>query len=921
MQSLRDIDSYEAMKRRSSAVNKTALNIDLDEVALQPIKSQDIRVGDVIIINKDQRVPADCLLLKSFEENETCFIKTDQLDGETDWKSRKPVPVTQKANSFYDIVTLLGKDSSKPSNLRESLISKGYCFEVEAPHKQIYEFKGCYRLNKGQDSDEDISLGLENTMWASTVLASNKCVALVIYSGKETRAQLNSGEAKAKVGVLDQEVNLYSKLLFGLMVLFSVLVVAIDGFKGSFLQNVINFLRFIVLLSAIIPISLKVNLDISKAVNSWFIGKDKIIPNTIVRNSTLPEELGRIEMIFSDKTGTLTKNEMIFRKIYLDIEVFDEEKFSELQDSVKEDCKKSNAPMLDVKKRMEKLNTTDEIITETNLNVADLLGKRNPKNRPQEKKLRDAIAALALCNCVTPVYDTTIKLADELSNNTEQPNAESDNIVISNTNSSNSDQYKVTFQASSPDEVAMVKFAWEMNMKLINRTDKLIELKNLAGYVERYEILAEFPFTSASKRMGIIVRSLEFGHIIFYLKGAENVIEQFCTEDKKPYIKENSETLACAGLRTLVFSQKILTQQTFDAWFKDYNAAKRVNNDTREKMVADSISKLEKDMEYLCVTGVEDLLQDNVAETIEILQMANIKIWMLTGDKVETAKCIAISTNLKKNKQKDFTIQNERSEEGIKERIKQCSLKADKSTVLFIDGDSLGSALAHCEALFFELALKLPSVICCRCSPNQKALILEKVKKYIDKRTLAIGDGGNDVAMILKADLGVGVVGKEGMQASLAADFSIDKFCYLNRLLLWFGRISYKNTAKISVFVIHRGLIISLIQLLFSLMFYCSPFPLYNGVLILGYSTIFTALPVMTLLWDREITTNDVTKFPEIYRELQKGREMNCKSFRKDSNASTLCVFDNDLRTSETVSSLTIIPAFFIFRYTCQQIR
>jgi phospholipid-translocating ATPase len=148
----------------------------------------------------------------------------------------------------------------------------------------------------------------------------------------------------------------------------------------------------------------------------------------------------------------------------------------------------------------------------------------------------------------------------------------------------------------------------------------------------------------------------------------------------------------------------------------------------------------------------------------------------------------------------------------INDELEKLRYQADN--VLVIDGNVLELALNKCEKVFFESALVVSSVVCCRCSPTQKARIVKSIQKYTDKRTLAIGDGGNDVAMIQAAHIGIGIVGKEGKQASLAADYSITKFSNLNLLLLWFGRLSYKNTATISKFVIHRGLMISFIQVM-----------------------------------------------------------------------------------------------------------
>ena len=858
--------------KRDQELNNEQYEILICE-QIHKIKSKDIRIGDIIIIHKDQRIPADMLLLKSFEQNESCFIKTDQLDGETDWKLRKAPSSSQK--------------------LKEHYISQMNCFiDVEPPRKEIYEFQGLFKLHNGEKRNSKFSakyqaeeqninqesaidneksaieepLNLENTLWANTVLASSRCIGIVLYTGKETRSQMNCTESKEKVGVLDHEINFLSKLLFFKMIIFSLFMIVLKGIAYDIVQNLIAMMRFLVLFSSIIPISLKVNLDISKTINSIFISKSKYIPETICRNSTLPEELGRIEYIFTDKTGTLTKNEMIFRKLYMENELFENEKLHDIKGILEKECSISNAPMLDIIEYNNKQLLSS--VSKSDLKLKKLINRNYLRNRNQNKVLRDSITAMVLCNCVTPVIEIV-----------ESENPPQDSI---NDNSSCSElpkeNKKITFQASSPDEIALVEFAMSMNMKLTNRTSKLIEITNCYNFIEKYEILAEFPFSSDTKRMGIILKNLTHGHIIFYLKGAENIIEQFVKEDKKSYVKDNAEQLAINGLRTLVLTQKLLTESFYNDWNEKYQQAKKSMSNRKENIEA-VIGLLEKDMEFLCVTGVEDLLQDSVNDTIESLRKAYIRIWMLTGDKVETAKCIAISTGLKSKEQREFIITNDKDPASIIEKLQAFKLIANVNWVFIIDGDCLNIALNECEEIFFRSAMKAYTVVCCRCSPTQKAQIVRNIKKYTTKRTLAIGDGGNDVAMILEANLGVGVVGKEGMQASLAADYSIIKFCHLKSLLLWFGRISYKNTSNIALFVIHRGLIISLLQMFFSIIFYYNSIPLYNGWLILGYTTLYTSFPAVSLILDREIKPENAFKFPDIYKELQKGRALNMKAY------------------------------------------
>lgn len=233
---------------------------------------------------------------------------------------------------------------------------------------------------------------------------------------------------------------------------------------------------------------------------------------------------------------------------------------------------------------------------------------------------------------------------------------------------------------------------------------------------------------------------------------------------------------------------------------------------------------------------------------------------MLTGDKIETATCIAISSKLVARNQSIHQVAKLKFAIEAAEEINHLRTKTDHCLV--IDGESLQLCLEHCKQEFVEMASLLPVVVCCRCSPTQKADITRLIKWYTKKRILCIGDGGNDVSMIQAADVGVGIVGKEGKQASLAADFSVTQFSHLTRLLLWHGRNSYKRSAKLSQFIIHRGLIISVMQAVFSAMLYFAPIAIYQGMLIVGYATIYTNAPVFSLVLDQDVSEEIAVMYP-----------------------------------------------------------
>ncbi len=824
--------------------------VENDEAIEMEVTSAELQIGDFIIINENQRIPADIILLKTFNndaDDNHSFIRTDQLDGETDWKLRKALGNTQKL-SINEIINI-----------------DGY-IEYEPPSKLIYNFEGVFECKINDNNIIREPLSLENTMWMSTVLASKKIFGMVIYTGNETRARMNSSVPKIKIGKIDQELNIINVYLFIIMSIMALIVTVLKIIVyhvNNFELLFFIFFRFIVLFCGIIPISLRVNLDVSKTYFSLSINRDNSIKNTIARNSTIPEELGRITYVFSDKTGTLTKNEMIFKKIALEMDQFSEESFNELNSILDDECNAADAPLLDKLQELNSLqdDNNDNISMNSNKDTISTSSKEEKKNkkskREKNKIIRDTITTMVLCNNVTPIQDK------------DDPN-------------------KFTYQASSPDEVALVKFAETLNMRLIFRTDSEIHIKNTANIIEEYQVLANFPFSSDTKRMGIVLKNKKHGHIIFYLKGAENVMLNYVKDEYKGYIKENAENLAAKGLRTLVLTQKIIPQNEFDVWNEEYNEAITSMVDRKQK-VADVVSKLENNMDFLCVTGVEDLLQDRVNTTIENLRNAGMKIWMLTGDKIETATCISISCGLKAKNHKIYAIKFDDFShiEDIKKKAKELKAKFDEYKnfapdnphIFIIDGDTLDLALNNLEKDFFETAMKAPSVVCCRCSPTQKRIIVKTIKNYTDKRTAAVGDGGNDVAMIQEADVGIGIVGKEGLQASLAADYSILEFNYLDTLLLWWGRLSYKNTSQMSNFIIHRGLIISLIQFIFSCMFYYNSVALYNGFLIMGYSTVYTCFPSISVLLDQDTDKKNVMKFPGLYKQLLMGRELNLKIF------------------------------------------
>ncbi|EGR32280.1 hypothetical protein IMG5_090120, partial [Ichthyophthirius multifiliis] len=814
-----DIKRYKRDKEANSQLYKV-LEIKEEQ---QFIKSSDLKVGNIIKVEAGQRIPADLILLSSADNSGDVFIKTDQLDGETDWKLRKPVHLINQKVIQQGIDCILNIN--------------GY-FEIQKPIENIYQFIGVLNLTNEDNQQVKESISLEQTMWSSTVLASGQIYGLVIFTGNETRMAMNSRETRSKFGQLDCELNYLSKLLFVFMIISSLVLVILNGVKLES-YTLILFFRYVLLLSSIIPISMRVNLDFAKLIYCYKINVDKEIEGTVARSSQIPEELGRIQFLLTDKTGTLTQNDMIFKKLQLEQGVFTYEEIEDLKQIVRSQCQKSLGPMVDVEQYYLKMENESQNIINSNNKHKHIRNIRRDKNQI----IRDLVTALAVCHNVTPIIE---------------------------------EGKPKQLQSSSPDEVALVQIAEDIGFILQKRSQQSIQIQNGNNEIENYQILNIFPFSSENKKMGIIVKQLETNRYIFYLKGADTVMKNKIPEYQRGFLLDACENLAREGLRTLIITQKYLTQNQYEEWANRYFQA-NTQLQNREEKKKEVLQSIEKNMEFLGITGVEDKLQDEVCQTLESLRNAGISIWMLTGDKLETAICIAISAGLKSNQQYEYIIKEAEDPYNLQYELQRFS--HSNNSILIIDGISLKLALDNHEKLFFEISTKASTVICCRCSPTQKSQITLAIKKYTGKKTAGIGDGGNDVGMIQSADVGIGIVGKEGTQAALAADFSIKKFKNLNRLLLWHGRLSYKRSSALSQFVIHRGLIISIIQAIFIVCFFFVPIPVYNGYLILGYSTVFTMFPVFSIVFDEDVDELTAINYPPLYKSLQKNRELNTKTF------------------------------------------
>ena len=384
---------------------------------------------------------------------------------------------------------------------------------------------------------------------------------------------------------------------------------------------------------------------------------------------------------------------------------------------------------------------------------------------------------------------------------------------------------KPIYEAESPDELALVNSAYAYGFILENRNPNTVLVNEPREGPVEYDILKVLPFDSNRKCMSIVVRKIGGHEVILYTKGADSTIfpalapvamdtEEYSLRDQTQH---QLELYARQGLRVLLVAKRSLNPIEFSEWYSQHQECE-MSTEGRENKIRESFGLLERNLTLIGATGIEDRLQENVPETIASLLAAGIVIWVLTGDKTETAINIAFSAKLF-HSQMEILKLSARSRDAAENCIKFYTGEIEKQLLetgeanlknraLVIDGKTLTFILdlkSNLTRPFLELTRYCSSVLCCRSTPLQKAFLVKVVKEELKMSTLAIGDGANDVSMIQMADVGVGICGQEGMQAVMASDFAIAKFKILEKLLLVHGHLNYDRLAKLIIYFFYKN--------------------------------------------------------------------------------------------------------------------
>jgi phospholipid-translocating ATPase len=775
---------------------------------------KNVQVGDFLRLYDGEEVPSDVIILSTADGDGACYIETKNLDGETNLKVRQALRCGRTIKH--------ARDCEKAE----------FSIESEGPHANLYSFNGLIRWNQYDKNNIDAPpqqkaepITISNLLpRGSTVRNTEWILGVVLFTGRETKIMLNSGITPSKRARISKELNwnvIYNFIILFFMCLISGIAQGVNYGKGN---NSLNFFEWpgfsssaavngfvtfwaaIILVQNLVPISLYITLEIIRTLQAVFIFSDaamyydKIDYPCTPKSWNISDDLGQIEYIFSDKTGTLTQNVMEFKKATINGVPYGEaytEALAGMQrrqgvDTDKEGAKARQQIEQDKMLMLEELRKLydNPYLYDENLTfiapdfVADL-GK--DADEAQREANEHFMLTLALCHT-----------------------------VISERTPGNPP--KIDFKAQSPDEAALVATARDCGFTVLGRSDDNLTV-NVLGEDRHYEILCTLEFNSSRKRMSAIVRMPD-NTIKLFCKGADSMIysrlRPGIQKELRQTTAEHLEMFAREGLRTLCLAERVLTEEEFKTWYVEHEAAATalVDRDDKLDVVAD---KIERDLVLLGGTAIEDRLQDGVPAAIELLGEAGIKLWVLTGDKVETAINIGFSCNLLNNDMDLLVLKIEDEDlismEALLDKNLQIfgmtgsdeELKAAQTDhvppppthAIVIDGETLKLALHDSlKQKFLLLCKQCRAVLCCRVSPSQKAAVVAMVKKGLDCLTLAIGDGANDVAMIQEAHVGIGIAGVEGRQAVMSSDYAIGQFRFLTRLVLVHGRWSYRRLAE-----------------------------------------------------------------------------------------------------------------------------
>ncbi|XP_011494340.1 PREDICTED: probable phospholipid-transporting ATPase VA isoform X3 [Ceratosolen solmsi marchali] len=865
-------DFFEDRRRLASdkRVNNSTCRVYFSEGdRYMKIPWKDVKVGDFVHLSNNEIVPAALLLLRSSDPQGFAYLDTCNLDGETNLKQRQVI------RGFLDL-----QADFQPSKFRSII-------EVDRPSTKIYRFHGAVIHPNGSR----IPVSTENLLLRECLLKNTDFIeGIVVYVGHETKAMLNNGGPRYKRSRLECQMNL--DVIWCVIILIVLCIVGAAGcrfwlsaytsvgpvpflpiIQDPAYEGILTFWTFIIILQVMIPLSLYVTIEMAKVGQVYHIMNDTKLYDSKTnrpaecRALNITEELGQVQYIFSDKTGTLTENKMLFRRCAIG-----GQDYTHTGDG-------------------------ENLVACTRLKEDLLIGTCR-------HRLQEFLILLAICNTVvvnTHPHRDIMNSSGVIENTQKNDDADPTRSLMETQSTLE------IYEAESPDELTLVQAARAYNVRLTRRTTKNVIVSLPDKSILTFEILKILPFDSNRKCMSIVVKHPRTGEIVLYCKGADSTILSALNSNEEESIittkvRQHLHSYARQGLRTLVMARRSLTAQEYECWLQKHIEIE-TSNENSERRIRESYTNLECQLSLLGATGIEDKLQAGVPEAMTSLVAAGIIVWVLTGDKPETAVNIAYSACLFsptmqllhlqarsksmaeslihtyleaiecENMASVDSIENIHMQSNEQEANEKFTYRIGNSwhrqRALIVDGKTLTFILDPRSGLtvpFLKLTRACSSVLACRATPLQKAYIVKVVKEHLRMRTLAIGDGANDVSMIQTADVGIGVSGREGTQALMAADFAIASFPMLTRLLLMHGHWCYDRLSRMILYFFYKNA--TFVFLIFWFQLYCgfSGTVMVDQIYLLLYNLLFTSLPPLMLgIYDQIAPAKLLLESPRLY--------------------------------------------------------
>ncbi|CAN8066886.1 unnamed protein product [Agarophyton chilense] len=869
------IDRQVSLVPKSVAQNLTKLGLEPDNHRI--VAARNISVGDIVLVRKGQVFPCDMVPLFSSAEGGVAYVSTANLDGESNLKRIVCASPTSDLKNPSELFSLHGT------------------VRAQAPATALHEFEASITLAGHQPAP----LGASNLMLRGSILRNTDYVyGLTVYTGFETKVALNMRNPPSKMGNVEKKLNWIVFILFVILAILvfstSAAAAVLQGnqgpgqwYMGDFRTRTgaATFARslgtFLILFSTFIPVSLFVTLEFIRVIQALFMSADYRMKTdgraVAARATNLNETLGEIEHILSDKTGTLTENEMRYIACSAGGKIYNiRKKRNAMQVAVKRNV----GP---VKLLLLSMALNHSVVPEPKSDDS-AEPEESDDDRKKQKRFRRS------------------------KNKSKNGNGKNNG---ANGDSDGSDDGLPLYQGQSPDEVALVTSAREYGIALLKRTLDTLIIKNI-DKEESYSVLAELEFNSDRKRMSMILKCPD-GKIRMYTKGADTIMIPLLKNNIDiDLVQYHIDEFAKEGLRTLVFAYRDFTSEEFKPWYERFQEASN-SLDDRETKVSAISAEIETDLQFIATTAVEDKLQDKVPETIKFMREAGVKLWVLTGDKRETAENIGYSANLLDRDMDVVHIKGSSSRE-VEEQLsrtldrhildtespplqrkrsssvatfaRRLSRRGGKPSVdekelgIVIDGKSLHFAIEDHSQLFMALSDHTKVVICCRVTPLQKALVVRLVREERKSVTLAIGDGGNDVSMIQEAHIGVGIYGKEGTQAARSADYAVGEFKHLLRLTALHGRFSVVRTAGMINLSFYKNIFFTLTQVLFQAFCFASGITFNNQWITSAFNVIVTsASPFLYGIFEKDIDEATAVRFPSVYGSNRDKKLFSIRSF------------------------------------------